>query len=168
MRKGYRRKGERTAQACLSPAGSVQLGPMEKGKRGFTLVEVLVVVAIVAVLAAMALPMFSRYRQGAYRGAVRSDVRNAVSAVMHFRSLYGQWPTTLQPNPCGPGPTTCSLTDGVHNENNIIGVSRGVTLDIQFVPCPGGGASFVVRGTHRELGGYFAEYNGCNGTYQGF
>ena len=136
--------------------------------RGFTLVEILVVVAIVAVLAAIALPVFSRYRQSAFRGAVRSDVRNAVSAVAHFQSLYGQLPTALQPNPCGPGPTTCSLTDGMHMENDIVTVSRDVTLIIQFVPCPGGPASFVVRGTHRGLGGYVAEYNGCSGAYRGF
>ncbi len=141
---------------------------MSRGKGGFTLVEILVVVAIVAVLAAIALPMFSRYQQGAYRGAVRSDVRNAVSAVAHFRALHGRLPTALQPNPCGPGPVTCSLTDGVRIEDNIVSVSRDVTLDIQFVPCPGGATSFVVRGTHRGLGGYVAEYNGCTGTYRGF
>lgn len=138
------------------------------GVKGFTLVEMLVVVAIVAVLAAIALPMFSRYRQTAFRGAVWSDVLNAVSAIAHFQSLYGNLPTAMQPNPCGPGPAPCSLTDGDRTEPNIVQVSRDVTLEVQFLPCPGGSMGFVVRGRHAQINGYLAEYEACTGTYRGF
>ncbi len=136
---------------------------------GFTLVEMLVVVAIVAVLGAIALPAFQRYRQSTFRGVVRSDLRNVVSAALHFSSIYGRLPTQLNGgNPCGPGPTTCDLSDGTRTLPNIVSVSRDVTLTYRAVSCPSGSQGFVVEGTHRELGTWKASFDSCTGIYQGF
>lgn len=48
--------------------------------KGFTLIEVLLIVAIIGVLVSIAIPMSYEFRQKAFENTVEQDVRNAGSA----------------------------------------------------------------------------------------
>ena len=48
--------------------------------RGFSLIELLIVVVIIGVLAAIAIPRFSNTKEKAFDAAAKSDLRNALSA----------------------------------------------------------------------------------------
>ena len=55
-----------------------------KKEEGFTLVELLIVVAIIAILAAIAIPQFSKYRLRGYKSEIDSDTKNAYTAAQAY------------------------------------------------------------------------------------
>jgi type IV pilus assembly protein PilA len=59
-----------------------------RNQKGFTLIELMIVIAIIGILAAIAIPQFASYRAKSYNSASISDIRNLRT---DFEAYYAEW-----------------------------------------------------------------------------
>jgi type IV pilus assembly protein PilA len=109
----------------------------KRNKKGFTLLELMIVMAIISILAAIAIPQFSRFRQKAYMTITKSDVKNAYIALQNYVSENS---TVVIPAVSATGP---AVLDAPYESARV---STNVTIAVA--------SDGSVIGTHAEYTGY--------------
>ncbi len=79
------------ASAPASQASRLpELAPsMTRHRTGFTLIEMLIVVVVIGILAAVAIPKFANAKGRSRAAAIRSDLRNLATAQEEYLSVNG-------------------------------------------------------------------------------
>ena len=90
---------------------------MKRKQRGFSLIELLIVVAIILIIAAMAIPSLLHARIAADEASAVSSIRAINTAEISYQTVYPSigYAANLTnlggPAPCNPSPTTACLID---------------------------------------------------------
>jgi prepilin-type N-terminal cleavage/methylation domain-containing protein len=72
----------------------MQIGHQASSNQGFTLLELIVVVAVLGILAAIAMQQFQIHRARAIDASMRSDLKNAALAMESYYGEFLSYPVT--------------------------------------------------------------------------
>jgi type IV pilus assembly protein PilA len=112
----------------------MQAKRIKRNSSGFSLIELLIVIAIILIIVGIAVPKFNSARMNANETAVINEVKSIHTAQTQYLSQFGKFATTLTelgpPPSGGPGPQAADLLP-----NSLVsGDKDGYTFTLTATP----------------------------------
>ncbi|AGF78816.1 prepilin-type N-terminal cleavage/methylation domain-containing protein [Desulfocapsa sulfexigens DSM 10523] len=121
---------------------------VNRNKKGFSLVELLTVVAVIAILAAIAIPQYSAYRNKAFIAVLKSDAHTLANAQVAYFTDHGTYSNTA-----------AAVQTAIYGGNNI-------SPDTTVGNWVGNSTSFSFTTTDNVHGGLVVTYDSDAGGIQ--
>ena len=130
---------------------------MKKTITGFTIVELLIVIVVIAILAAIGVLAYTGIQNRANDSAVQSDVRNLAMKVMEYQAIHGEYPS---------GGSSATFPGSI-----TLGVNRTAywtdSYNLYYCVIPTGADARFSVSARSASGTIFAYYDGGFSDYSG-
>jgi len=111
---------------------------MKTVQKGFTLIELMIVVAIIAILAAIALPAYQNYTKRAKVSEAIVAIDACKTSVTEYLSSNGSFPATMAASGCSTQSTQYVAALSVDTDGSITATTTNIATDangdIKFAP----------------------------------
>ena len=135
---------------------------MKKAQQGFTLIELMIVVAIIGILASVAIPAYSTYTD-------RARFTEVISAATPARTAIDVCVQTAKPADCSTLAVSAGWSDGAVVNGIALGGSAAAGYTVTVTPNAVGGIAatdtYILTGTVTGNGSVtWAESGGCQAS----